>query len=149
MSVAGPVAPGTPWRERARFYRDFYRRDRRELALHVFMRTGLDRWTDPLQFRRDLRREGRIHPGRRTWYAWRTHWELARRYRWESKAYPGDLTLFWADESASTDSTMGWADVVDGEIDIVRLDASHDTMLQSGTVEILAGPMRTALLKAR
>lgn len=149
MSVAGPLEPGTPWRERLRFHRELLRRDAGEGALHLLMASGLDRWTDPMLFRLDLWRKGRIHPGRRTWYAWRMHWELARSYRWEGRSYPANLTLFWAEESASSDSTMGWAKVVEGDIDIIRVDAPHETMMQTGTVERLAGPLRHALLEAR
>ncbi len=149
MWVPGPLEPEASWGRRLRFVRELAEDDVREAALHVLLITGLDRWVDPVLFRLDLRRTGQIHPRHRTWYAWRGHWGLARSYRWSGRTYPGDLTLFWAAESASADATMGWGGVVTGDLDIVRVDARHETMMQAGTVERLAAPLRAALEAAR
>ncbi len=149
MWVPGPLEPEASWRRRLRFLRELAQEDVREATLHLLLITGLDRWVDPVLFRLDLRRTGQIHPRHRTWYAWREHWSLARSYRWIGRTYPGDLTLFWAAESASTDATMGWGRVVTGALDIVRVDARHETMMQAGTVERLAAPLRAALEAAR
>jgi len=144
LYVRRPPPAGTPWRERLRFYRSLAAYPD-EVADHLLLRTGLDRWTDPIRFRRDIRRTGQIHPGHRTWYAWRAHWQLARTYRWKPRSYPGDLTLFWAEESAATDGTMGWRDVVTGSIDIVRLDVPHEQMMHPDAVAAVGPPLREAL----
>jgi amino acid adenylation domain-containing protein len=116
--------------DKVAWYRDLAKRSPKDLAYHLSLRSGLDRWVDPVQFRWDIRMKGAVPPHRRLWYAWRQHWELGRRYHWEGPAYRGDLLLIWAEESAATDATMGWRSVVDGDITIVRTDAPHERMLQ-------------------
>jgi amino acid adenylation domain-containing protein len=144
-----PIAPedASP-AETARWYADLARRSPVSLAESLLIRTGADRITDPLRERRDLRRDGAIHPARRLWYAWRTHWELGRTYTWDDKHYDGPLTLFWADETASTDATMGWGSVVDGPIDIVRVPIDHETFLQESGARGIAPMLRTELDRA-
>jgi amino acid adenylation domain-containing protein len=141
-----PLAPedasGT---EVARWYLDLARRAPSSLVDNLLIRTGADRLTDPLRERRDLRRSGAIHPARRLWYAWRTHWELGRTYTWDDKRYDGPLTLFWAEETASTDATMGWGSVVDGPIDIVRVPIEHETFLQEAGARGIAPMLRAEI----
>ncbi|HRW40619.1 MAG TPA: AMP-binding protein [Microthrixaceae bacterium] len=141
-----PMAPdGLGVADEAKWYADLARSSPASLADNLLIRTRLDRFTDPIRERRDVRRQGTIHPARRLWYAWRTHWELGRSYRWDDKSYPGPLTLFWADETASTDSTMGWGGVVDGRIDIVRVPIDHETFLQESGVRGIAPALRAEL----
>jgi amino acid adenylation domain-containing protein len=139
--LEGPAA-------KARWYADLARRSPLELAEHLLIRTGADTIADRAREARDLRRRGTIHPARRLWYAWRTHWELARAYTWDDKRYPGPLTLFWADETASTDATMGWGSVVEGRLDIVRVPIEHETFLQERGATGIAPMLREELDRA-
>ncbi|MCB1041115.1 MAG: hypothetical protein KDA94_16515, partial [Acidimicrobiales bacterium] len=146
--VPYPPSRDLPLRQRLAWYRDLAVRSPRDAAYHVSLRTGLDRWLDPLQFQVDLRDGGRVPPARRLWYAWRQHWELARRYRWDGPRYPGDVFLVWANESAATDGTMGWAQVLDGDLSIVHVDIPHERMLHPDEAVILGGHLRAALDRA-
>ena len=145
LSVPYPPTPDSSRREKVRFYRDLVRGDPITAVEHVLLRTGLDRWTDPLQFWLDVRRHGQIHPGRRIWYAWRGHWELARAYDWAGRTYGGRITLFWADESASTDGSMGWAAIAPNGVDVVRVPTGHETMLEPEGAPVIAPLVRQAL----
>lgn len=126
----------------ARWYVRLARTDPTSAAMSLAIRTGADRWTDPLLFRRDLRQRGEISAGNRLWYAWRKHWELARRYPWEGRRYPGPLTLVWADESAAADGTMGWGPVVEGGLEIVHVPVPHERFLQPDGAERLGPVLR-------
>jgi hypothetical protein len=101
-----------------------------------------------LLFRRDQHRYGEIHPGHRLWYAWRKHWELASSYDWSDRSYDGPLTLFWADESGSTDGTMGWRSIVTGPIDIVHISVVHDELLHEQNARVVAPLLRAAIDRA-
>jgi len=145
MGVTSPPDPALPVRDRIRYYRDMVRRDKVDAVHHLLLRSGLDRFTDPLQFGLDLRRTDRIHPGRRTAYSWRTHWQLGRRYPWDGRTYAGDMTLFWADATASADATMGWGAIVQGDLEIVRISVLHDEVMKEEAASQLGGPLRAAL----
>lgn len=127
------------------WYARLARRNPVDAAMSLSIRTGADRWLDPLLFRYDLRRKGQISAGNRLWYAWRKHWELARSYVWEGRTYPGPLTLLWADESAATDGTMGWGDVVQGTVDIHHVRVAHERFLQPDGAAIIGPILRAAL----
>ncbi len=131
--------------DEARWYARLARRSPIDAALSFTNRTGLDRWTDSLVFQRDLRQTGTIAAGHRLWFAWRKHWELARRYEWEGRHYPGPLTLVWADESAATDGTMGWGAVVDGGVDIVHVPVPHERFLLPDGAPALGAAIRAAM----
>ena len=73
---------------------------------------------------------------------------LARDYEWQGRTYPGDLTLFWADESASADATMGWGSIVTGDLDIVRIPVTHEAVLQEGSVKVVAEALAAAMAAA-
>ena len=143
--VPMPPDGDLPAKEQATWYWDLAKRSRTDLLYHLSLRTGLDRWIDPLQFRRDLRDGGRVPPHRRLWYAWRQHWELGRRYRWDGPRHRGDVLLIWANESAATDGTMGWGDVVDGAVDIVHVDVPHERMLQPDESVVIGQLLRDGL----
>ncbi len=143
--IPPPPEPDRSARERGRYYLDMLRRDRTGAAYHVLIRSGLDRWTDPLQFQLDLWRHGRIDTGRRLWYGWRQHWKLARTYDWDGLRYPGRIHLFWAAESASSDATMGWGPIAEGGVDIERIDVPHEAMLREPGVAVLGAALRRRL----
>ncbi|MGN6694074.1 MAG: AMP-binding protein, partial [Aquihabitans sp.] len=131
--------------DEARWYAGLARRSPVDAALSFTNRTGLDRWTDSLVFQRDLRQTGTIAAGHRLWFAWRKHWELARRYQWEGRRYPGPLTLVWADESAATDGTMGWGAVVDDGLEIIHAPVPHERFLLPDGAEVLGPIIRAAI----
>lgn len=145
-----PMPPdrSLPLGEKAAWYRDLARRSPTDLAYHLSLRSGLDRWLDPIQFRIDLRTKGAVPPHRRLWYAWRRHWELGRRYRWEGRSYPGPLHLLWADESAATDGTMGWGSIVEDGLEIVHVAALHERMLQPEEAAVVGAELRAGLDRA-
>lgn len=132
-------------RQQVGWYARRARRNPRDAALSLSIRSGADRWLDPVLFRYEIRRKGEISAGNRLWYAWRQHWELARSYRWEGRRYPGRLTLLWADESAATDGTMGWGDVVQGPLDIVHVPVAHERFLQPDGAAVIGPVLRRAL----
>lgn len=141
-----PMAPGEAGRlETLRWYGDLALHSPLDLVENVLIRTGADRLADRAREERDLRLRGAIHPARRLWYAWRTHWKLARSYSWDDRRYPGPLTLFWAEESASADATMGWGSVVERDLRIVRVPIKHETFLQKEGVEGIADALRAEL----
>lgn len=148
LSVPQPPPSGAGLAERARRWRLLIK-ERSWLVNSVLMQSGMDWWVDPVIWRLDLVRGGRIQPGRRLWYAWRQHWTLGRRYSWDGVTYPGPLTLFWADESAAIDGTMGWGEIVEHGLEIVHVDIPHEVMLGDEGVEQLAGPLQGALDRAR
>ena len=145
MRVPPPAPPDLMPKRRLTYYLDMVKRSPSDATHHLLLRTGLDRWSDEVEFAWDLRRRGSIHPGRRLWFAWRRHWRLARHYSWEGRTYSGPLTLFWAEESASADATMGWGSVVRGKLDIVRIDVAHEAVLQEATAAILGDALSVAL----
>ena len=107
------------------------------------VRTGLARLVDPLRFRADLRTRGRVRPEWRLWYAWEEHWKLAATEWNRSNTYPGRVDLFWANDSASADSTMGWDPLV-GELCVHRFEGDHLGALEPRG----AGPLAESLSSA-
>jgi amino acid adenylation domain-containing protein len=139
-----PPAQGATVRWWFRHYASMVRQSPRSTARHLMVRSGLVRLVDPLRFRRDLRRVGRVRPTLRLWYAWEEHWKLAAR-RWNrSGTYPGRMHLFWSSESGSADATMGWAPLV-GDLVIVRFDGDHMGILEPRGVTALADVLRRAI----
>jgi thioesterase domain-containing protein len=139
-----PPARGATVSWRLRHYATMVRQSPRSTARHLMVRTGLVRLVDPLRFRRDLRRVGRVRPTLRLWYAWEEHWKLAARGWNRSATYPGRLHLFWCSESGSADATMGWAPLV-GDLEIVRFDGDHMGILEPRGVTALADVLRRAI----
>jgi acyl-coenzyme A synthetase/AMP-(fatty) acid ligase/thioesterase domain-containing protein/acyl carrier protein len=139
-----PPADGTPIRRRLRHYASMVRQSPRRTTRHLMVRSGLVRLVDPIRFRHDLRRLGRVRPTLRLWYAWEEHWKLAARGWNRSGAYPGRMHLFWGSESGSADATMGWAPLV-RDLHIVRFDGDHMGILEPRGVTALAEVLRRAI----
>lgn len=108
---------------------------------HLMVRSGLASRIDPLRFEVDLRRHGRVRPEWRLWYAWEQHWKLAATAWDRAKRYRGRVDLFWADESPSADSTMGWGDLVD-DLHIHRFNGEHFGILEERGAAGLAKVLR-------
>jgi thioesterase domain-containing protein len=76
----------------------------------------------------------------------RTNQQASRRY--QPQPYSGSLTLFTAAERivpGSRDPSLGWANLVGGNLDIHQVSGTHFTMLQEPYVEVLAKQLKTCL----
>ena len=133
-----------PAGQQVRHYREMFERSPRGALRHAMVRCGLARVVDPYRFEADLRRDGRVRADWRLWYAWEQHWQLAARGWDRSSTYPGGIDLFWADESASADATMGWAPLVD-DVRIHRFPGDHLGILEPTGAAALAESLRLAL----
>ena len=111
---------------------------------HLMVRSGFSRLVDPMRFRADLRRFGRVRPEWRLWYAWEEHWRLAAKGWNRSSKYPGRVDLFWASTSASADASMGWSDLVE-QLEIHRFEGHHSGTLDVGGADALAAALRSAI----
>lgn len=144
FGVAKPPPPGSPLLEQIRLYRAMLQSGPLRVARHVMVRSGVARVVDPIRFRADLRRNGRVRPEWRLWYAWESHWRLAARTWDRSTRLPGRVDLFWANSSASADATMGWGPLVD-ELAIHRFDGDHEGILEPRGAVALAAVLGPAL----
>jgi amino acid adenylation domain-containing protein len=144
FGVQKPPPDGATTGERARHYLDMVKRSPAGAARHLMVRTGLARVIDPLRFRADLRREGRVRPEWRLWYAWEEHWKLAAKAWDRASSYDGRMDLFWADDTASADATMGWGPLV-SDLAIHRFPGDHEGLLEPRGAEELARTLRVAI----
>ena len=131
-----------------RYYRELVSTSPSGAARHAMVRTGLARVVDPLRFRLDIRRHGRIRPEWRLWYAWEEHWRLAAKEWNRESPYSGRLDLFWESTTGSDDSTMGWGPLVD-DLRIHRFavggDGDHDAILEPAGAAALGPRLRDVL----
>lgn len=144
FGVEKPPVDGAGLGEQVRHYRDMARRSPTGAARHLMVRTGLARVIDPLRFDADLRRHGRVRPEWRLWYAWEQHWRLAAQAWNRTSSYDGALDLFWADDTASADSTMGWRSLV-SDLRVHRFPGDHLGLLEPRGAEHLALALRFAM----
>jgi len=144
FSVAKPPEKGAPLAEQARHYLTMVRQSPRRTARHLMVRSGIARVVDPMRFRADIRRHGRVRQGWRLWYAWEEHWKLAANGWDRGAVYPGRVHLFWSSDSASADATMGWGPLVD-ELVIERFPGDHVGILEPRGARSLAKVLRAAL----
>jgi thioesterase domain-containing protein len=72
--------------------------------------------------------------------AWDAFWQAQLRYKPEP--FDGDILLFRARHASlrfvSAGPTLGWSDVVGGKIDVVDIDAWHDTVFEPPAIDVLA-----------
>jgi amino acid adenylation domain-containing protein len=139
LGISPPADPSLPLARRARYYLGM---SPKGAARHAIWRAGLDGYLEPVLFWRDLRETGRIAPGHRLWYAWRKHWQLAKRWAERPHSYPGRIELVWSDESGSDDSTMGWGAVAEGGVGIHRVPVPHEQLVEEGRVDEVAAVLR-------
>lgn len=144
FGIAPPPDPQAGLRERVDHYRRMLSNSPAGAARHLMVRTGLSRWIDPIRFRDDLRRHGRVRPEWRLWYAWEEHWKLAATAWDRTRTYPGRMDLFWAEDSPSADASMGWAPLV-GELAVHRFAGDHLGVLEPRGAIALAKELRAAL----
>ena len=144
FGVAKPPPAGSSPLATLRHYREMYAASPSGTARHLMIRTGVSRWIDPIRFRADLRAHGRVRPEWRLWYSWEEHWKLAAKAWDRSRTFAGTIDLFWADESAAADATMGWAPLV-GDVRIHRFAGDHQGVLEPAGAGFLAPALRRAL----
>ena len=143
LGILDPPDPSLSLADKAKYYRGV---PPKGLARHAVWRLGLDHYLEPFLFRRDLAQTGQIAPRHRVWYAWRKHWELgAKGWNWDAVTYPGRVELIWADESGSTDATMGGGDIAEGGVGIHRVAESHEQMMDEGFVGPTAAVLRALI----
>lgn len=144
FGVAKPPEPGTGLAEQVRHYRAMLADSPARTARHLMIRSGVARLVDPFRFRSDLRRAGRVRPEWRLWYSWEEHWKLAATAWDRQRTYDGRVDLFWADDSAAADATMGWGPLV-GELAIHRFAGDHQGVLEDRGAAALGSPLRAAI----
>lgn len=125
-------------------YREMVRRSPVGALRHLTLRTGLARSLDKHRFRSDIKKYGRVRAEWRLWYAWEQHWQLAV-HAWDrTKPYAAPMHLLWADQTGSTDSSMGWGPLV-VDLRIVRFDGFHDDLLEERGAPALGKALRSTL----
>lgn len=144
FGIERPPAPGASAVEVLDHYRAMWRRSKKRAARHAMVRSGAYRAIDPLRFRIDLARRGRVRAEWRLWYAWEEHWKLAVRAWDRTRTYPGRVDLFWASQTGSTDSTMGWGSIVD-DLHIHRFPGFHDHLLEASGAPALGEVLRETI----
>ena len=148
FGVAKPPPAGSSAFEAVRHYLEMVSTSRSGALRHLMVRTGVARVVDPIRFRADLRRHGRVRPEWRLWYAWEEHWKLAAKHWDRASAYPGTMDLFWEATTGSVDSTMGWSALI-GDLRIHRFavgaDGDHDAILEPAGARALGPVLRSVI----
>ena len=144
FGIAPPAPSGMPPLSRLRYYRDMVVRNPLGALRHAEVRAGLHRIVDPIRFRADLRRHGRVRAEWRLWYAWEQHWRMAAKAWDRASVSPVHLDLFWAEDSASADATMGWGPLVDA-VDVHRFAGDHEAILEPRGAPALSAALRTVI----
>jgi amino acid adenylation domain-containing protein len=146
LGIPMPPDPSLPLRQRARQEASLLRRSPKGALRQWAVRAGVDRALDPVRWEAELRRDGRISPGQRLWWAWQRHWELgAKHWDWPNAHYDGRIDLLWADDSGSADATMGWGPLTSGPVEIHRIPGPHAQLMEPGAVEPVAEVLRSLL----
>jgi hypothetical protein len=60
--------------------------------------------------------------------------------------YDGEIELFWCDETASADATMGWG-ALGAQVNVHRIAADHERVLDEDQVLHLATPLGAVLAR--
>jgi thioesterase domain-containing protein len=144
FGVARPPEDGASAREVLEHYRKMVAASPLGTIRHLMVRSGLADRIDPVRFRSDLRRRGRVRPEWRLWYAWEEHWKLGTKLWDRSNRYPGQIDLFWADDTPSADASLGWGPLVD-DVRIHRFPGDHMGILEPRGAPALARVLRRAL----
>ena len=144
FGIPKPPPEGTGLHGKVEHYCDMVRANPLGAARHATVVSGLARVIDPLRFKADIRRHGRVRPEWRLWYAWEEHWRLAVTEWDRSNTYPGRVDLFWAGDTASADASMGWESLV-GELAVHRFQGDHLGALEPRGAMALAESLRGVL----
>ncbi len=144
FGVAPPPPPGTGLTGSVRHYKEMVQASPSGALRHVMVRTGVSRVVDPLRWKLDLARKGRVRPEWRLWYAWEEHWRLAAESWDRTSSWPGRMDLFWASDTPSSDATMGWGPLV-GDLRIHHFDGDHMGILEPAGAQALGAALRTVM----
>lgn len=144
FGVAPPPPPGTGLAGSVRHYREMVRSSPSGALRHAMVRSGVSRVVDPLRWKLDLARDGRVRPEWRLWYAWEEHWRLAAESWDRTSSWPGRMDLFWASDTPSSDATMGWGPLV-GDLRIHHFDGDHTGILEPVGAQALGAALREVL----
>ena len=144
FGVEKPPPGDATLRQRVEHYRDMVRRTPLGAARHAMVRSGLYRAVDPVRFRLDLLRRGRVRPEWRLWYAWDEHWKLGVRSWDRTRPYDGRMDLFWASLTGSVDNSLGWGPYI-SDLDIHRFDGFHDDLLEERGAPALSTALRSVI----
>ena len=144
FGVAKPPEPGSTPSEIGAHYLEMIQDSPKGALRHLMVRAGLAERIDPFRFRADLKTTGRVRPEWRLWYAWEEHWKLSAAAWDRSNTYDGRVDLFWADDTASADSTLGWGPLVH-ELAIHRFSGDHMGALEPRGAVSLADALRRQL----
>lgn len=141
FGVAKPPPAETSAWEKLGYYRRLFEASPAAAARHLMVRSGVSRVVDPLRFQLDLRRKGQVRPEWRLWYAWEEHWKLAAQQWDRTRPYGGRMDLLWAEQTGSSDATMGWGRLVD-DLRINRYVGDHEGTLEPRGADSLAKALR-------
>jgi amino acid adenylation domain-containing protein len=147
LDLPDPPPPGASATARLRRVGTVARRAPGALGPYLVYNSRLRHRLLPLAWRRQLRRGGRIPPRHRLWYAHQTHWKLVGP-SWQGAPYDGEVVLFWSEQTASADATMGWA-ALGADVEIHRIAVDHERVLDADQVQHLATPLREVLARRR
>lgn len=144
FGVAKPPEPGSTASEIGAHYLEMIQDSPKGALRHLMVRSGLAERVDPFRFQLDLKTAGRVRPEWRLWYAWEEHWKLAASAWDRSNTYDGRVDLFWADDTASADATLGWGPLV-GQLEIHRFAGDHMGALEPRGATTLGSAVRAQL----
>jgi len=143
LDLPDPPDPGTTWRGRIRHGAAIVAHHPRQAPTYAVFHSGLRHRLFPVAWRWQLRRHGTIPPRHRLWYAYQTHWDLVGP-SWTGAPYDGEIVLFWSEDTASADATMGWGPL-GATLDIHRIPVDHERIMDEDRVAHLAEPLRRVI----
>jgi amino acid adenylation domain-containing protein len=143
LDLPDPAPRGTGLGGRARRATEVARTRPGALPRYLLYNSRLRHRVLPVAWRWQLRDGGRIPPQYRLWYAHQTHWKLVGP-SWRGAPYDGEIVLFWSEATGSADATMGWAPL-GATVEIHRIAADHERILDRDQVQHLAAPLREVL----
>jgi len=143
LDLPDPPEPGAGLGRRARRFIRAVVESPRDAATYAVFNSRFRRRLFPVGWAWQFRRHGRIPPRHRLWYAYQVHWDLVGP-SWQGAAYDGRITLFWSEDTASADATMGWGPL-GAEVEIHRIAVAHERIMDEDQVGHLAAPLRAAI----
>ena len=143
LDLPDPPEPGAGRRRRLSRFLGALRKSPRDAGTYVVFNSRFRRRLLPVSWWWQLRRHGRVPARHRLWYAYQKHWELVGP-SWAGAPYEGEVTLFWSDDTASADATMGWG-ALGADVEIHRIAVGHEQIMDEREVHHLADPLRQEL----
>ena len=147
LDLPEPAPPGAGSAVRARHFVRALAQSPRDIGSYLVYSSRLRRRLLPIAWRRQIRREGRVPPRHRLWYAYQMHWDLVGP-SWSGAPYDGMINLFWSESTEATDDTMGWA-ATGADVAVHRIDVDHERVMDTEQVQVLAKALGPVLALAR